>query len=111
MHTFPQLGTQGVELMATYIILGRFTQPGAETIREFPARVDFWRQLAPQLGVQIKGVFLVLGQYDFVMMMEAPDEETIAQAMLSINLQGNYRTETLRAFSENELREIISSLP
>lgn len=97
--------------MANYIILGRFSQQGAESIREFPARVDLWKQLSPQFGVQIKGLFLVMGQYDFVMMMEAPDDETMAQAMLSINLQGNYRTETLRAFSENELQEIIASLP
>ena len=52
-----------------------------------------------------------MGQYDFVVIMEAPDDETIAQAMLSINLQGNYRTETLRAFSENELQGLIASLP
>jgi len=97
--------------MANYIILGRFTQQGAETIREFPARLGLWKHLAPQFGMQIKGLFLVMGQYDFVMLVEAPNDETIAQAMLSINLQGNYRTETLRAFSENELQEIITSLP
>jgi uncharacterized protein with GYD domain len=97
--------------METYIILGRFTQQGAETIREFPDRVNLWKQPSPQFGVQIKGLFLVMGQYDFVVIMEAPDDETIAQAMLSINLQGNYRTETLRAFSENELQGLIASLP
>ena len=54
---------------------------------------------------------MVMGQYDAVIVSEAPDDTALAKALLSIGATGNIQTETLRAFTEDEYRSIISSLP
>ena len=55
--------------------------------------------------------YLVAGQYDMVVVSECPDDETAARVMLAIGSAGNVRTETLRAFTEDEYRKIIAGLP
>ncbi len=54
---------------------------------------------------------MAMGQYDAVVVSEAPDDETVAKLVLMIGGQGAVRTETLRAFPEDEYREIIAALP
>jgi len=97
--------------MATYIILARFTQQGIEKIKESPARLDAAKQGFQAMGAEIKDFYLVTGTYDLVVVSEAPDDETIAKLALSIGKLGNIRTETIRAFTEDEYRNIISALP
>jgi uncharacterized protein with GYD domain len=97
--------------MATYIGLIRWTQQGIEKVKEGPARLDAAKQAAQAVGIEIKAFYLVMGQYDQVAILEAPDDETVAKMALAIGAQGNVRTETMRAFTEEELRKIIGSLP
>ena len=97
--------------MATYIMLVRYTQKGIEDIKESPARRDRSKEAFKAVGAEVKEVYLVLGQYDIVVVAEAPDDETIAKAALSIGSVGASRTETLRAFTEAEYRKIIAALP
>jgi uncharacterized protein with GYD domain len=54
---------------------------------------------------------MLMGQYDMAILVEAPDDATLARISLSLAAQGGVRTETLRAFTEDEYRKIISSLP
>lgn len=63
------------------------------------------------MGTEIKAFYLVMGQYDAVVVSEAPDDETAAKLALAIGSLGNIRTETLRAFAEDEFRKIIAALP
>ena len=63
------------------------------------------------MGAEIKATYLVLGRYDLVVIMEAPDDETAAKVSLAVGSQGNVKTETLRAFTEEEYRSIITALP
>jgi uncharacterized protein with GYD domain len=97
--------------MPTYISLLRFTQQGVEKIKESPARLDRARQAFQAMGAEVKAFYLVMGQYDAVVVSEAPDDETVGKLVLMIGAQGNVRTETLRAFTEEEYRRIIASLP
>ena len=97
--------------MATYITLARFTQQGIEKIKESPARLDAAKQAFRAMDAELKEFFLVTGTYDLVVISEAPDDETVAKLALSIGVQGNIRTETIRAFTEDEYRSIISALP
>lgn len=97
--------------MATYITLARFTQQGIEKIKESPDRLDAAKQAFRAMGAELKEFFLVTGTYDLVVISEAPDDETVAKLALSIGVQGNIRTETIRAFTEDEYRSIISALP
>lgn len=97
--------------MATYIMLFSFTQKGIEYIKESPARVKAAKNLFRDLGAEVKAFYMVLGQYDTVFIVEAPDDETVAKAALAIGSLGNVRTETLRAFTEDEYQKIIAALP
>ncbi len=97
--------------MATYIMLLRFTQQGIQNIKESPARVEAAKKLCQSMGAEMKASYLVMGQYDAVLVVEAPDDETIAKIGLAGGSLGNVRTETLRAFTEHEYRQIIAALP
>lgn len=97
--------------MSTYISLISFTQKGMESIKEGPARLDAAKQAFEAMGAKIKAAYLVMGQYDMVIVCESPDEETVAKLALSIGAQGNVRTETLRGYEEEEYRKIIAALP
>lgn len=97
--------------MQTYIILLRFTQQGIGDIKESPNRLDAAKQAFRAMGAELKQWYLVTGQYDAVVIGEAPDDETVMKLALSIGSRGAIRTETLRAFTEDEYRKIIASLP
>ena len=97
--------------MPTYITLLRYTQTGVENVKQGPARLDAAKQAFQAMGAEIKGYYLVMGQYDAVVIGEAPNDETVAKLALSIAAGGAVRTETLRAFTEDEYRQIIAALP
>ena len=96
--------------MSTYLCLSNWTQGGIEYVRESTARLDAARQEWEKEGVTIREIFMTLGQYDLVFVIEAPDDATLAKALLAQASKGGIRTTTLRAFSETEYREIIGSL-
>lgn len=97
--------------MATYISLLRYTQQGIEKVKESPARLDAARKLFEQHGARIKDFYLLCGQYDAIVVTEALDDTTVAKISLALASRGNVRTETFRAFTEDEFRKIVSALP
>jgi len=97
--------------MATYVMLFRFTEKGIENVKKSPSRVEAVKKSFKAAGAEVKQFYLVMGQYDTVIVAEAPDDETIAKLTLSLGAQGNVRTETLRAFTEDEFRKIVAALP
>ncbi|HXJ84568.1 MAG TPA: GYD domain-containing protein [Candidatus Methylomirabilis sp.] len=97
--------------MATYIILLGFTQKGIETIKEGPARLDRAKQAFKAAGAELKAFYLVTGRYDAVALVEAPSDDVVARVVLTAGSMGTIRSETLRAFTEDEFRKIVASLP
>jgi len=97
--------------MATYISLIKFTEKGVANIKESPARLDAAKKAFQAMGAEMKQWYMVLGQYDAVVISEGSDDETAAKLLLTIGAQGNIRTETFRAFTEEEYRKIIAALP
>ena len=102
---------KGGVVMPTYITLLRYTSKGIEAIKEGPARLDAAKRAFHAMGAEIQDFYLVSGQYDMVIVAEAPDDETLAKLALSIGSAGAVRTETLRAFTEEEYRKIVTALP
>ena len=96
--------------MGTYITLIRYTQQGVEKIKEAPARLDAAKQAFKAMGAELKEFYLVLGRYDAIVIAEGPNDETVAKLALAIGSQGAIRTETFRAFPEEECRKIFESL-
>ena len=97
--------------MPTYIMLVRYTQQGIEKIKEGPSRLDASKKAFEAMGAKVKDFYLVMGQYDVVVVVEAPDDETMSKLALSVGSKGATRTETLRAYTENEFRKIVAALP
>jgi uncharacterized protein with GYD domain len=97
--------------MPTYITLIRYTQKGMETIKEGPKRLDAAKQRFRAAGGELKAFYLVTGQYDAVAISELPNDEAVARLALANAAMGTVRTETLRAFTEDEYRKIIAALP
>jgi uncharacterized protein with GYD domain len=88
----------------------RWTKEGLEKIKESPARVDAGKKAVEAAGGKFVGLYMLMGQYDMALIVEAPDDETLARISLALSMKGATRTETLRAFTEDEYRKIISSL-
>jgi len=96
--------------MPTYIALLNWTQQGISRVSSSAERLDAGRQAFKKMGVEIKDTYLTMGRYDLVCVIEAPDDETYAKAVLGLGAQGNVSTETLKAFNEAEYRKIVGSL-
>jgi uncharacterized protein with GYD domain len=86
-------------------------EAGRVSRRSAPGRIDAMRKTCRALGAELKALYLVMGQYDFVALLEAPDDVTAAKASLAWGSQGNVSSETLRAFTEEEVRSIVAALP
>jgi uncharacterized protein with GYD domain len=96
--------------MPTYIALLKWTQQGAANVKASPKRLDAGRKAFKKAGAELKDTWLTMGRYDLVCVVDAPDDETYARAMLQLGSAGNVQTETLKAFSEDQYRKIIGSL-
>lgn len=96
--------------MPTYIALMKWTEQGIANVNASPSRLDAGRKAFKRLGVKLKDSYLTMGRYDLVCLLEAPDDETLATAMLSLAAQGNVQSETLKAFTEDQYRKICASV-
>ena len=96
--------------MPTYLLLVRWTSQGLQKIKESPSRLEAGKKAFEAAGIKLKDFYMVMGRYDQVSIAEAPDDATMAKALLSLASQGNLQTETLRAFTEDEYKKIISEL-
>jgi uncharacterized protein with GYD domain len=97
--------------MAIYIALVNFTDQGVRHIRQTTERAKALVQAASNLGVRIKDIYWTMGAFDAVFTAEAPDDETITAFALSMGALGNIRTQTMRAFSANEIANILEKVP
>jgi len=96
--------------MATYIVLTNFTDQGIRTIQETTKRADAVKEMAKKFGVTAKEFFWTLGSYDVVAIFEAPDDASVTAFGLAIGATGNIRTQTMRAFSRDDMDGILAKL-
>ena len=96
--------------MATYVVLTNFTDQGIRNVKDTTQRADAVKELAKKFGVTAKEFFWTLGQYDVIVLFEAPDDAAMTALGLAIVSGGNIRTQTLRAFSRDEMNGILHKL-
>ena len=97
--------------MPTYVSLLRYTEEGIKKIKDSPTRLEAAKQSVRALGGELKAFYLVMGQYDAVVISEAPDDEAASRFALATGARGYVRTETMRAYTEDEYRRLIAALP
>lgn len=94
--------------MATYILLGNFTDQGIRNVKDTTKRADAVREGAKKFGVTMKDIHWTMGQYDMVVTLEAPDDAAVSAYALAVGAGGNIRGQTLRAYSKDEMNAILS---
>jgi uncharacterized protein with GYD domain len=83
--------------MPTFVLLSTLTPEGVQTIKNNPSRIREVNKEIEQLGATVKGQWATLGRFDFVNIVEAPDETTMARVSLELGSRGTARYETLSA--------------
>ncbi len=97
--------------MATHIVLARFTDQGVRNVKQSPERAKSAIALGEKLGIKIWDIYWTLGTYDAVLIVDAPNEEAMTTWALSVSSLGNIRTQTMRAFSADEVNRILAKIP
>jgi uncharacterized protein with GYD domain len=93
--------------MALYIMMSNLTDEGRKTVKANPQRIKEVNKEVEAMGVKILAQYVVLGQYDFINILQAPDNETIAKLALELGSRGTLQTNTLAALT---LDDFIKSM-
>lgn len=96
--------------MATYVVLANLTDQGARTMQDLGRRIENARETFRAHGAELKQIFFSMGVYDYVVIAEAPDDETITRVSLAVSSQGNVRTNSFRVFTEQEALKLVEGL-
>lgn len=96
--------------MPTYITLADWTGEGIANAKESPRRLQQAREVFSAHGGEMTDFFMTMGEHDMVVISTFPDDESYAKAMLKIGGGGSVRSETLKAFTEDEYRDICDAL-
>jgi len=97
--------------MPTYIGLYKFTDQGIKAIKGAPERVEAAIKGAEKMGGKVIGVYVVMGEYDYVTIAEFPSDEVATAFALALGSIGNVRTTSLRAYTKEEFAAIVKKLP
>lgn len=95
--------------MATFVVLLNFTQQAKQNITDLSG-LDAAKHAIQAMGAQWTAWYMTLGQYDAVVIIEAPDDETAARIALAQGSTGGINSQTMRAFTEDEFRQFVTSL-
>jgi len=93
--------------MPVYITLIKWTDQGRKAAADLPERVAQVNQRIQQAGGKVHGNYLTMGRFDQVAVIEAPDDETVAKLALVVAGRGNAVTETMRAFTMEEMKKLL----
>lgn len=96
--------------MPRYVGLMNWTDQGIRSAKDTVKRRRQVEESFAKMGITLETVLWTQGRYDLVGIMEAPDDATVAAAMLTVGGQGNLRTETMRAFSAEEMEGVLGRL-
>jgi len=93
--------------MATYVMLTTLGPDGWATVRDDPERIRRVRDEVEAMGLTVKAQYALMGQYDFLNVIEAPDEQTMAKAAVMLAARGTLRTNTYQAIDVDEFIETL----
>jgi uncharacterized protein with GYD domain len=96
--------------MPTYIIQSQWTDQGIRSVKESAKRLELGKRKLKEMGGEIKAFYMTTGAYDMLAVVEVPNDEVLAAHLLWLGSQGSLRTQTVRAFTEEEHRKIVERL-
>ena len=89
--------------MALFVMLTNLTPDGVKTLKSNPNRVGEVNKEVEQIGAKVVAQYATLGQYDFVTIVEAPDEKTMAKVSVELGSRGTMSSQTMAAMPSEEL--------
>lgn len=98
------------EIVSKYIGLMNWTDKGVQDAANTVKRADDARKLGSSMGVTFDMLYWTTGQYDLVAVVDAPDDETLSAFLLKVAGSGNLRSESMRAFTDDEMKSITAKL-
>lgn len=96
--------------MASYLIMGQFTDAGIKNVKETIKRSERFEEMAKECGVQIKEIMWLLGDYDVFSIAEADNDEAICTLLLKAGSRGFVKTSSHRAFTKVEMEAITAKM-
>ena len=96
--------------MATYVILAKFTEQGVKSIRGLQSQIEHNDQVAASQGIKLTRYF-THGEYDMVVIADAPTDEAVMLGLLGVGSAGNLQTVSMKAYSQGDFLSIIKKLP
>ncbi|MBF0274648.1 MAG: GYD domain-containing protein [Nitrospinae bacterium] len=96
--------------MAKFLILGKYTQQGVKTVEETTKRADLFKEIAAEYGIEVLDIFWLIGEYDVVNIVDAPDDESLKALLLRVDAWGNVTTTAIRAFDKGEMEEVLKRM-
>jgi uncharacterized protein with GYD domain len=96
--------------MAKYVSLLQFTDQGIRSVKDTVQRAAAATAEAEKMGAKITQAFWTMGAYDLVLLVDAPDEETVSAFSLKLGSLGNVKSETMRAFGREEMENILAKI-
>lgn len=97
--------------MATYVCLMKMTDKGMKNIKNTPQRIQEGIEGVKAMGGKVTSFYLTMGDYDFVSIAEFPDDEVAMTYLMGLGSLGNVRTTTLKAFTTEQISEMVGKLP
>src|SRR3954471_1105254 len=96
--------------LSHYILLINWTEQGISKIKESPERFSSFKASVEKAGGKLIGGYYTFGEYDVVIIIEAPNDEAVMSLMLKVGSYGNVKTKTLKAFTAEDERKIINDI-
>jgi uncharacterized protein with GYD domain len=97
--------------MAIWVSLVNLTDQGIREIKQGPERLEEAANRIEEVGGQLLGFYLTMGDYDYVTIVEGPSDEVAMTFLMGLGAAGNIRTKTLKAFTLDEFKEMVKGLP
>jgi uncharacterized protein with GYD domain len=96
--------------MATFVVLAKWTEKSFAALKDAPGATEEIKKMVAAVGAEIKGWYLLMGQYDEMCILEAPDAETVAKILIPLSAKYGGKTETMQAFSEAEALALFAGM-
>jgi len=96
--------------MATFVVLAKWTDKSFGAMKDAPALAEEFKKIVAAQGAQIKGWYILMGQYDELCILEAPNAEAVAKILIPLSVKYGGKTETMQAFSETEAMALFAGM-
>jgi uncharacterized protein with GYD domain len=95
--------------LPVFVVLGNWTNEGFKNAKDAPSRIKDTHKAVAETGGKMQ-LYYTLGEYDFIMILDLPDDKAIVKILVWLGSKGNVRTKTLKAWTEDEAAKVLAEI-